>query len=108
MTTTETATQQATCPTWCIYPGKCGREHMGKEWGTVDNRRTSPCCRRPEGSQPRHSGRQGSVRRGGRPAARRRAVRPWHDRDWQVDLTLKEARLLLDGLRAAIAEAESV
>jgi hypothetical protein len=29
------------------------------------------------------------------------------DRDWQVDLRLREARILLEGLTAAIATAES-
>ena len=31
----------------------------------------------------------------------------WVGRDWQVNLTVKEARILRDGLTEAIAEAES-
>lgn len=96
------------CPSWCIDRGECRGEHVGWEWGTVATGGLPPSV---GGVEP--------------PTYSTAVVRAQHaesdglaagvalygsgqHHDWQVDLTLREAYALLGGLKAAIAEAESV
>jgi hypothetical protein len=36
------------CPSWCIYPGECRGDHVGKEWGTVATGELPPYVGGPE------------------------------------------------------------
>ena len=97
-------------PSWCDYPGKCRGEHGGTAHGTVATGGLPPKVDGPEA--PSHNT---AVVRAQYPEAVDlppgvALFGSWAggtDADWQVELTVKEARVLLEGLTAAIAEAES-
>lgn len=95
------------CPSWCRYPGACGGEHVGKAWGTTATGGMPPPVDGPEA--PRHDtvvvSAQWPEIEDLPPGV---AVFGVHsDRDFQVDLTLREAGILLAGLTAALATAKA-
>lgn len=95
------------CPTWCRYPGACSGEHVGKAWGTTATGGLPPDVDGPEA--PRHDTvvvcAQWPEIEDLPPGV---AVFGVHaDRDFQVDLTLREAGVLLAGLTAALATAKA-
>lgn len=95
------------CPTWCIYPGECAGDHAGEARGTVVTGGLPP--RIDDLDAPSYNtvlvGAQHPVADDLAPGvALFGSVRGY---EWQVDMTVREARALLDGLQKAIESAEA-
>ncbi len=98
--------RHAACPSWCVDQGPCRGDHHGKVWGTVAAGGLPPVvdsieaptydtvCVRPQYPEsddlPRGVALFGA----------------WGGAEWQVDLTVTEARALAQALVAAADTAE--
>lgn len=95
------------CPSWCIDQGTCRGDHSAEAFGTTATGGLPPHVDSPEA--PRHNivvvRAQWPEVEGLPPGVALFGVH--HDRDFQVDLTVREAGVLLAGLTAAIATADA-
>lgn len=95
------------CPSWCVDTGSCRGDHIGKAFGTTATGGLPPYVDGPEA--PRHNivivRAQYAASDDLPPGVALFGVN--RDQDFQVDLTLREAGILLAGLQDAIDAAKS-
>ncbi len=94
------------CQSWCIDGNTCDGDHHGEVWGTVATGGLPPIVDSIEAPthdtvcvQPQHDEADGLP-----PGVA--LFGSWNDQDWQVDLTVAEARATARALLVAAAMAE--
>ncbi len=96
----------APCPSWCTDSSDCRGEHHGEVWGTVATGGLPPIVDSIEAPthdtvcvQPQHDEADGLP-------PHVALFGSWNDNDWEVDLTVAEARATARALLVAAAMAE--
>lgn len=97
----------ARCPSWCVDTGVCRGDHVGKAYGTTATGGLPPYVDGPEAPQHNTAVVRAQYAESDDLPPGVALFGNYRDRDFQVDLTLKEAGILLAGLTAAIDTAKS-